>query len=98
MEFHKKIYIGTVWLSYLLLIASWIGISAYAPKYLVIVESMLQLYVAIFLIFRFNPLSKNKSFSSFDRRIVFSSALFLFLTSSLGIFLKGKTSSLLLNQ
>jgi hypothetical protein len=95
MEFHKKIYIITVWFSYILLFGSWLGISAYAPKYLIIVETILQLYVAIFLLIRFNPIGTTSTFTTFDRRIVFSSALFLFLTSSIGIYLKSSTSRLL---
>lgn len=95
MEFHKKIYIVTVWFSYILLFGSWLGVSAYAPKYLMIVETILQLYVAIFLLIRFNPIRTKSTFTTFDRRIVFSSALFLFLTSSIGIYLKSTTSRLL---
>ena len=95
MDFHKKIYIVTVWFSYILLFGSWLGVSTYAPKYLIVVETILQLYVAIFLLIRFNPIRTKATFTTFDRRIVFSSALFLFLTSSIGIYLKSTTTRLL---
>lgn len=79
---HETIFIYGLYLSYLLYAVILLGISASAPKYLEYLRGFLKLYVSLFLIWRFNPLRKEKM-TNFDRRIVFSSALFLLTTTIL---------------
>lgn len=95
MEWHKRLYIFAIYASYVLFFAALFGVWSYAPKYLDTVENWLQLYVGVFLALRFNPLWGKKTFDSFDRRIVFSSALFLLASSSLTHFVRTKATSLL---
>ena len=95
MEWHKHLYIFAIYASYILSFAALFGVWSYAPKYLETVESWLQLYVGLFLAARFNPLLGKKTFDSFDRRIVFSSAVFLLATSSLTQFVRARATSLL---
>ena len=95
MEWHKHLYILTLYASYILFFAALFGVWSYAPKYLDTVESWLQLYVGMFLVLRFNPFWGKKTFDSFDRRIVFSSALFLLASSSLTHFVRTRASGLL---
>jgi len=44
-------------------------------------------YISFFLIIRFNPFSKNK-FTDFDKKIAFTSGLFLITTTTLGQYSK----------
>lgn len=95
MEWHKQLYIFALYASYALFFAALFGFWSYAPQYLSTLESVLQLYVAGFLIIKFNPWFGKKTFDTFDRRIVFSSALFLLASSSITVFLKSKANTLL---
>ena len=51
-------------------------------------NSYMTYYISFFLIIRFNPFSKNK-FTEFDKKIAFTSGLFLITTTALGQY-KGK--------
>jgi hypothetical protein len=79
---HEKIFIYGLYSSYVLFIIVLLGVSTTAPKYLSSLEKFLKLYVSLFLLWRFNPLRK-KPFRRFDRRVVFSCALFLLTTTIL---------------
>lgn len=50
-------------------------------KYLPVVQSVLKYFVIFFLIFRFNPYSSVKM-TEFDKKIIFSSSLFLLSTTT----------------
>ena len=52
------------------------------PDYLSILQNGLKYYVCFFLIVRFNPFISHSEFTQFDADIVFSSAIFLLLTTS----------------
>ena len=52
------------------------------PEYLTILQNGLKYYVCFFLIVRFNPFISHAEFTQFDADIVFSSAIFLLLTTS----------------
>lgn len=52
------------------------------PEYLTILQNGLKYYVCFFLIMRFNPFISRSEFTQFDADIVFSSAIFLLLTTS----------------
>lgn len=79
---HEKLFIYGLYSSYVLFIIVLLGLSTTAPKYLSSLEKFLKLYVSLFLLWRFNPLRK-KPFRKFDRRVVFSCALFLLMTTLL---------------
>jgi hypothetical protein len=79
---HEKIFLYGLYSSYVLFIIVLFGLSTTAPKYLSSLEKFLKLYVSIFLLWKFNPLKK-EPFRKFDRRVVFSCALFLLMTTLL---------------
>ena len=58
------------------------GISTNAPMYLEYMDSIVRLYISLFLIIRFNPLRKIV-FTELDRKIGFSAGLFLFTTTTI---------------
>ena len=53
------------------------------PEYLTILQNVLKYYVCFFLIIRFNPFISHSEFTQYDADVVFSSAIFLLLTTSL---------------
>lgn len=79
---HEKIFVYGLYTSYILFALVLLGVSTSAPKYLSSLEKFLKLYVSVFLLWKFNPL-KNERMTNFDRRVVFSCALFLLTTSFL---------------
>jgi hypothetical protein len=59
------------------------GVGGFAPQYLEYLRSFLKFYIALILISLYNPLTyKEKKFEEFDRKVVFSSAIFLLLSTT----------------
>lgn len=58
-----------------------LGISKTAPQYLNELDNYVKIYIALFLLWRFNMFRKIE-FTELDRRIVFSAALFLLATTA----------------
>ena len=83
---HETVFIYGLYFSYILYAIIFLGLSTSAPKYLTYLRGFLKLYVSIFLIWRFNPYS-NEKMTSFDKRVVFSSAIFLLTTTTLTEFM-----------
>ncbi len=79
---HEKAFIYGLYVSYILYAIVFLGLSTTAPKYLSYLRGFLKLYVSIFLIWRFNPYN-NEKMTLFDKRVVFSSAIFLLTTTTL---------------
>ncbi len=74
---------------YFLMGLTMIGVSNIAPEYLNIVQMTMQIYVGLFLIYRFNPLSnQTKGFSELDRKIAYTAGIFVITTTSLAAYLK----------
>lgn len=74
-----NVFIFLSYISYGLLL---LGVSTNAPKYLKSLDSIVQIYISLFLIVRFNPLRKI-IFTDLDRKICFSAGLFLFTTTAI---------------
>ena len=82
--------------SYVLYFFAMLGISSLAPQYLSRLRIFLKIYVALLLIYFYNPLTyKEKKFTDFDRKLAFSAGIFLLLSTtivdSIELFLKDKT-------
>ena len=81
---HEKIYDYAVYGSYILYGLALFGITSFAPDYLDSLRNIIKIYISFILIIRFNPFTnKNSTISKFDKRLVFSSAIFLLLTTSI---------------
>ena len=93
MEAHKQLYMLALYASYFLMGLAVLGVSSWAPTYLSMVETALQVYVALFLLVRFNPWTGVATFDAFDRKIVFSSALFLLVSGAVGAYVTPKAIS-----
>lgn len=70
------------YLFYILYFAALLGVWSNAPMYLNLVNESFKIFVAVVLIYFFNPLKKTQC-TDFHREIVFSAALFLIFSSSI---------------
>ena len=82
LKLQEKVFDFYIYISYFLIIMSFLGISFFKnTTYIGYLDKFVQVYIALFLIWRFNPYRKTR-FSSLDRKIAFS-AVFLLLTTSI---------------
>ena len=81
---NEKIFLYSMNASYVLYFFVLLGIGNFAPRYLELLKSFLKIFVGALLFIRYNPITyKEKRFSEFDRRLVFSSSIFLLLSTAL---------------
>jgi cytochrome c biogenesis protein CcdA len=76
-----------IFTTYILLILSAFGLSSSAPQYLHYLDYYVSIYICLFLIWRFNPLRSKYEFTELDRKIAFTSGLFIFTTTALNKYL-----------
>jgi len=82
VKYHQAFFDVALYTSYVLYIVAYFGIEYYNPTYLDMLENFIKYYVIGFLLIRFNPFTNN-AFNEFDRKIVFSSAIFLLATTTI---------------
>lgn len=61
------------------------GVITFNPAYINMLDNVAKLYVAVFLIIRFNPFIKNVEMTKFDKDVVLSAGVFLLLSSTITI-------------
>jgi|LauGreDrversion4_1035100.scaffolds.fasta_scaffold00005_28 hypothetical protein len=83
-EFFFDIFI---YLSYLFLFLSLLGISFISPQIFIEVNNYVRIYICLFLMWRFNPLRSQYEFTNLDRKISFSAGLFILSTTALNQYL-----------
>jgi len=81
MIVHEVVFDLSLYLSYILYVFAYFQIGFNNPKYLDMLQNLMKYYVTIFLLIRFNPFVKSQ-FTEFDRKVVFSSAIFLLATTA----------------
>ena len=86
-NFQAKIYDKIIYFTYFLMIISALGMSEYAPTYLSDLNNIVNIYICLFLIWRFNPLRKQAKFHDLDRRVAFSAGIFMLTTTVLNKYL-----------
>ena len=64
-------------------ISSYIGIGIAKPDIVTSLDYYLKIFLAIYLLYRFNPLRKEFEFKELDRRVAFSAGVFIFTTTIL---------------
>lgn len=82
MEYHQQFYLTIFYLSWILYFIALFGITNFNPEYLDTLNFIIKIYVSLFLIIRFNPFTKLK-INNFDRKIIFSSGIFLLSTTAI---------------
>ena len=83
-KFSELVFLYLINISFVLYIIVLLGIGGFAPTYLRYLRTFLQIYIGILLVLRYNPFTyKGKDFGEFDRQLVFSSGIFLLLSTAL---------------
>ena len=80
-KYYERIYTLSLYFVYVLYIISFLFNKKY-DKYISYIRLFLKYYVILFLIIKFNPFTRSKC-SSFDKFIIFQSAIFLLLTTNI---------------
>jgi hypothetical protein len=83
----NSIYFYLTTISAILYVAVLFGSFHFAPEYLIYITSIIKIYIALMLIYRFNPFTKKTSLSNDDKKMVFSSGIYLLLTTAIGDYL-----------
>jgi hypothetical protein len=76
-----------IYVSYFLMVMSFLGLSSSAPKYLENLDYYIRIYICLFLIWRFNPIRHVDKFTDLDRKIAFSAGVFILTTTALNNYL-----------
>jgi len=87
-EAQSKFFSLFIYLSYVLLFISALGISEMQPNYyLDTMDYYIRIYICLFLMWRFNPLREKPEFTELDRKIAFSAGAFILTTTALNQYL-----------
>lgn len=81
-SFQYNMFTIITYLTWILYIIVALGLSVNAPQYLNDLQYYVKIYVSLFLILRFNPF-RQIEFTSLDKKIAFSSGLFLLTTTAI---------------
>ena len=84
-EYQELFFDIFISVSYILIFLYIFGISKTAKTHLDTIDKYIKIYICLFLIYRFNPFRTKYEFTNLDRKIAFSSGLFMFTTSVFGI-------------
>lgn len=79
LAFHQTLYKLALWTTYVLFALTVLGIWKGGKEWLETIETMLNIYIAFFLIYNFNPFRKYKM-DDFSREIAFSAGILLLVT------------------
>lgn len=86
-DWQNRLFNLFIFISYILIIFSALGLSKSAPKYLETLDYYVRIYICLFLIWRFNPLRSYYEFTDLDRKIAFSAGVFILTTTALNQYL-----------
>jgi len=78
----QRFYYVVLYAWYVLYVVALLGVWTVAPTYLHRLNTLLKYFIIVFLLVRFNPLTKDATFTAFDRTIVFSAAFFLLASTA----------------
>ena len=81
--FHTTTYLWLVLIVHVVYLAVLVGLVDTAPEYIDKLESYVKVYVALFLVLRFNKYTGTSTFTPIDRKIVFSAGMIVLSTSAL---------------
>ena len=86
-KFQERIFDIAIYISYALIILSYLGLSKYNPAFLNDINNYLRIYICLFLLWRFNPYRRLDKFTNLDRKIAFSAGVFILTTTILNNYL-----------
>ena len=99
-KFSELLFLYSINISFVLYIIVLLGIGGFAPQYLQYLKTFLQIYIGILLVITYNSFTyTERKFGEFDRQLVFSSGIFLLLSTTIigsyERFLQNKTKELI---
>ena len=83
----ETVFTYTVLLMNIAYVALALGLLSKKPEILDKIDYAVNVFISVFLVWRFNPLFPPK-FTEFDRKVIFSAGTFLFTMTIVDIFLK----------
>ena len=90
-KFQMNVFIIITVITYILYIGSFLGLlSTDTPQYITVIHNYIQIYVSLFLMYRFNPFRTTTHFSELDTKIAFTAGTFLLMSGAIGVILKQK--------
>ena len=88
LKLYENIFFVGVLLTYIFIVSIIFGFGGNKiGDYLSILNFFMKIYICLLIIYRFNPFVKS-SFTDFDKRLVFSSSIFLLYTVTIEEFFK----------
>lgn len=83
MKYHQRLYFIILYVLYALDIILILGLVPFDTSYIVYLSLINKFFIAIYLMYKTNPFTKSLSisFSSFDKKLVFSSAFYLLISA-----------------
>jgi len=93
-KFQERIFDITIYISYALIILSYLGVSRYNPAFLDDINNYTRIYICLFLLWRFNPFRHLDKFTNLDRKIAFSAGVFILTTTVLNNYLTTFTNKI----
>ena len=93
LAFQLRVFTLVIYVTWILYIVIALNLSISAPEYLNYLQSVMKIYISLFLIYRFNPFRIVK-FTALDSKIAFSSGLFLLGTTAIDEILTNYISSI----
>lgn len=83
-KLYENIFLYGLKFSYMFYFLAFLGITSLAPDNISYLRIFLKIYVALLLIFFYNPITyKEKKFTDFDRKLAFQAGIFLLLSTTL---------------
>ena len=93
LAFQLRVFTLVIYVTWILYIVIALNLSISAPGYLNYLQSLMKIYISLFLIYRFNPF-RSANFTALDSKIAFSSGLFLLGTTAIDEILTNYISSI----
>ena len=82
LALHQRLYKYVLWTTYVIFALTILGLWGQGKVWLSTLETLLNIYIALFLIYNFNPLMKHKM-DEFSREIAFSAGILLLVTKGI---------------
>lgn len=82
-RWHENLFLYLLYFSWILYVIVLLGVTTKAPDYLSTLQNFLKIYIALFLIIKFNIYNTHEQMSKFDKRVAFSAGVFLLLTTTI---------------
>jgi len=63
------------------------GMFQFAPAYLIFITSFMKIYISFMLLYKFNPFRNTITITNIEKKMIFSSGVYLLLTTFIGEYL-----------